>query len=148
MRSKPSSSTTNNFPNYTNYTIAMLFNACLAVAASVAAVSASPVKPRAESVALPVSKVSTFTSIKNIVSKGQAKISKINTSSSEGNRLVSSGPATNEDVSYVASVTIGGSAYSLIVDTGCEYSLLRIVDMKLTKSLASVQHLVRCSRRL
>jgi len=104
----------------------MLFNACFAVAASAVAVSASPVKPRAESVTLPVSKVSTFTSIKSIVAKGQSKISKVNNNNgSEGNRLVSSGPATNEDVSYVASVTIGGTAYSLIVDTGCKYSMPR-----------------------
>jgi hypothetical protein len=100
----------------------MLFNALLAVAASTAVVSASPLKPRAQSAVLPLTHVNKVTSASGLVAKGQSKISKINgDNKSEGNRLAtSSGTVENDDVSYVAPVVIGGYTYSLIVDTGCE----------------------------
>jgi predicted aspartyl protease len=76
---------------------------------------AAPVEERqAKTVALPVKRVSNFSSVKNLVSKGQARLDKVNAASE-----VSSGSVTNEDVSYVAAVTIGGTSYDLIVDTGC-----------------------------
>jgi hypothetical protein len=95
----------------------MLFVGLLAVAAAV--VSASPVERRATSVVLPLKHVSNFTSIKNIVNKGQARINHINSVNSVGAVSdASSGSITNEDVTYVAPVSIGGTTWQLIVDTG------------------------------
>ncbi len=97
----------------------MFFVTVLAIAA--AAVSASPVEPRAKTVVLPLKQVSTVTSVKNIVDKGQARIKAINGAKASGPVAdVSSGPVTNEDVSYVAAVSIGGNTWDLIVDTGCK----------------------------
>ncbi|KAL6818037.1 putative aspartic protease [Trichoderma sp. SZMC 28013] len=93
----------------------MLFSSIAIVAAATAAL-ASPVKPSAKTAALPVKRVSNVKSLKNIVQKGQARINKINGVKDIEARA--NGPVTNEDVSYVASVTIGGRAYDLIVDTG------------------------------
>jgi hypothetical protein len=102
-------------------TINMHFNAPIAlVAAAAAVVSASPIKARAEPTTLVVKQVQNLTSVKNLVTKGRAKIQKINNDKSEGNRLVSSGTVTNEDVTYVAPVSIGGKTWELIVDTGCK----------------------------
>lgn len=99
----------------------MYFNTPLAVVAAAAAVvSASPIKPRAEPTTLAVKQVYNLSSVKNLVTKGRSKIQKINGDKSEGNRLVSSGTVTNEDVTYVAPVSIGGKTWDLIVDTGCE----------------------------
>jgi hypothetical protein len=97
----------------------MFFVALLAIAAT--AVSASPVERRAETTVLSLKHVSNVSSIKNIVEKGQARINAINgvqavTAATE----VSSGSVTNDDVSYVASVSIGGKTWELIVDTGCK----------------------------
>lgn len=100
----------------------MLFAACLTVAA--VAVSAAPLESRAAAIALPLKKHSNVTSINNIVQKGHARISSINgEQAAPAARAVdaSSGTVTNEDVSYVAAVTIGGKSYDLIVDTGCEF---------------------------
>lgn len=82
---------------------------------------ASPIEVPAKIVKMPVKQVSNFTSIKNIVSKGQARIKKVNGEKllATGVSSVSSGAVTNEDVTYVAPVTIGGSTWQLIVDTGC-----------------------------
>lgn len=96
----------------------------IAVLAMAAVVTASPVEPRAKSAVLPLKHVSHVTSIKNIVSKGQARIRKANGAHAVGVIAASSGPVTNEDVSYVAAVSIGGSSWDLIVDTGCELNLL------------------------
>ena len=99
----------------------MHFNAPIAlVAAAAAVVSASPIKARAEPTTLVVKQVQNLTSVKNLVTKGRAKIQKINNDKSEGIRLVSSGTVTNEDVTYVAPVSIGGKTWELIVDTGCK----------------------------
>lgn len=85
-----------------------------------AAVSASPVELQARTAVLSLKHVSNVTSVKNIVDKGQARINKINGASAAGATTeVSSGSVANEDVSYVAPVSIGGSTWQLIVDTGC-----------------------------
>ncbi|KAG6366147.1 hypothetical protein INS49_000323 [Diaporthe citri] len=97
----------------------MLFVAILSVAA--VAVSAAPLEGRAETVVLPLKKHANVTSINNIVQKGRARISAINSDQSAPAAravAVSSGTVTNEDVSYVAPVSIGGKTYDLIVDTG------------------------------
>lgn len=96
----------------------MLFAAILSVAA--VAVSAAPLEGRAETVVLPLKKHANVTSINNIVQKGRARIDAINSDESAVVARASSGTVTNEDVSYVAPVTIGGKSYDLIVDTGCE----------------------------
>ena len=96
----------------------MFVVALLAIAA--AAVSASPVKPQAQTAVLSLKHVSSVTSIKNIVDRGQARINAINGVRATGaTPEVSSGSVTNEDVSYVAAVSIGGNTWQLIVDTGC-----------------------------
>ena len=100
----------------------MFSKASLVLAAAAVAVSASPIAPRDATIVLPVTKHSSVTDISNIVAKGQAVINKINAGTSVGN-VDASGPATNEDVSYVAGVTIGSTTYSLIVDTGCKLLL-------------------------
>jgi len=96
----------------------MYFATLVVIAA--AAVSASPVEQRqAKTAVLPLKHVTNVSSIKSIVGKGQARISSINGLSAAGPvPAVSSGPITNEDVTYVAPVTIGGKTWELIVDTG------------------------------
>jgi hypothetical protein len=96
----------------------MFFVALLVIAA--AAVSASPVERHANTAVLSLKHVSNVTSIKNIVDRGQARINKINGVQAVGAAPeVSSGSVTNDDVSYVAPVSIGGNTWQLIVDTGC-----------------------------
>lgn len=89
----------------------MLVAALLATAA--AAVSAAPVELGPKTTVLPLKYISNVTSIKSIVGRGHDRINKIN------GLQVSSASVTNEDVTYVAPVTIGGSTWQLIVDTGC-----------------------------
>jgi hypothetical protein len=87
---------------------------------AVAAVSASPVKRQTQTSVLSLTHVSNVTSIKNIVNRGQARINGINGVHAVGPTTdVSSGSVTNEDVSYVAPVSVGGKTWQLIVDTGC-----------------------------
>ncbi|KAK2684087.1 Aspartic peptidase A1 family [Fusarium oxysporum f. sp. vasinfectum] len=97
----------------------MLFAVTLTLAAA-AAVSASPLEPRAKTAVLPLKHVVKASSIKAIVQKGQARIRKVNgeVSASVHVDAISSGSVTNEDVSYVAPVVIGGKTWNLIVDTG------------------------------
>lgn len=100
----------------------MLFAGILSIAA--VAVSAAPLENRAETIVLPLKKHSNVTSINNIVQKGHARINAINgEQSAPAARAAdaSSGTVTNEDVSYIAPVSIGGKTYDLIVDTGCEF---------------------------
>lgn len=97
----------------------MLFTS-LAVVATATAALASPVKPSVKTVTLPVKRVSTVKSAKSLVQKGQARLAKVNGVKTFGNVDAASGSITNEDVSYVADVTIGNGTYSLIVDTGCK----------------------------
>lgn len=101
----------------------MLFSAVLTLAAA-AAVSASPVDIKAKKTVLPLKQVANVSSIKNIVQKGEARIHKINGQVSSSHVDASSGSVTNEDVSYVAPVVIGGKTWDLIVDTGCELNSL------------------------
>lgn len=104
----------------------MLFIALLAAAA----VSASPIELQAKTIVLPLKHVSHVTSVKNIVDKGHARINKVNgISSASATTEVSSGSVTNEDVSYVAPVTIGGNTWQLIVDTGCTSFLQDALEM-------------------
>ncbi|KUL89529.1 hypothetical protein ZTR_04286 [Talaromyces verruculosus] len=80
---------------------------------------ASPIERQVKTAVLPLKHVSNFTSVKNLVSKGQARLHKVNgVAAIDAVSAVSSGPVTNEDVSYVAGVSIGGTTYDLIVDTG------------------------------
>lgn len=97
----------------------MLFTSLLALAGA-AAVTATPIA-QVKSAVLPLAKHSNVTSIKNIVDKGHARLNKYNgiTTTDKRATAVSSGAVTNEDVSYVAPVVIGGATWSLIVDTGC-----------------------------
>lgn len=100
-----------------------MFFTCLAIAATATSVLASPIEASAKTAVLPLKHVSNVKSLKSIVDKGQARIRKINGVNAAVNSFAaSSGPATNEDASYVASVDIGGRPWSLIVDTGCKKS--------------------------
>lgn len=91
----------------------MLFVSLLAVAAAV--VSASPIESQAKPIHLSLKHVNTVKSVKNVVQHGQARINKVN-----GVAAISSGTVTNELVSYLAPVIIGGKTWQLIVDTGCK----------------------------
>jgi hypothetical protein len=96
----------------------MFFVALLATA--VAAVSASPVSRQAQTAVLSLKHVSNVRSIKNIVDRGQARINAINgVQAADATPKVSSGSVTNEDICYVAAVSIGGNTWQLVVDTGC-----------------------------
>lgn len=97
----------------------MLFSSLAVVAVATTAL-ASPVKPSAKTIALPVKRVNNVKSAKSLVQNGIARLNKVNGVKAIGNIDASSGPVTNEDVSYVAAVTIGGKSYDLIVDTGCK----------------------------
>lgn len=80
---------------------------------------AAPIESEVKTTVLPLKRVSKVTSIKNIVTKGQERINKVNAAAGAKTvSFVSSGSVTNEDVSYIAPVTIGGTTYDLIVDTG------------------------------
>lgn len=94
----------------------MLFAPIVVLAAAVA-VSASPVEKRAASAILPLKHITNVKSAKNIVGKGQARLSNVNGVEAAS---VSSGSVTNEDVTYVAPVVVGGKTWELIVDTGCK----------------------------
>lgn len=85
---------------------------------------ASPVEPRGKMVVLPLRKVHTAQSAKALVDHGQAKLREINGEKLAGNVDANSAPITNGVVSYVASVTVGGVAYDLVVDTGCRFLCL------------------------
>lgn len=96
--------------------------------AAVAAVSASPVELPAKTAVLSLKRVSNVTSIKNVVSKGHARIEKVNGVAAIS-ATTSSGSVTNEDVSYVAPVSIGGHTWQLIVDTGCTSPLQNVPEI-------------------
>jgi len=93
----------------------MLLVGLLTVAAAV--VSASPVELKPRTAVLPLKHHSNITSIKNIVTRGRARLNKINRISTDSIES-SSGDVTNDDVSYLAPVSIGGTTWQLIVDTG------------------------------
>lgn len=97
----------------------MFFVTVLALAATT--VLGSPVELQPRTAALSLKHVTNITSVKNIVNKGQSRIKAINGVKVVGPVSdVSSGSITNEDVSYVAPVVIGGKTWELIVDTGCK----------------------------
>ncbi|TVY51688.1 Polyporopepsin [Lachnellula cervina] len=101
----------------------MFFTALLTAAV---AVSASPVERQAKRAVLSLNHVSNITpgnvtSIKNIVNKGQARVNKINGVQAVGPAPdVGSGSVTNEDVSYVAPVSIGASNTWCGAQSSCE----------------------------
>lgn len=98
----------------------MFFSNTLAVAAAIVAVSAAPVEQQVKTTILPLKHVSNVKSSKNLVNRGHQRINAINGVRAIGpTAAVSSGSVTNEDVSYVAPVSIGGTTWDLIVDTGC-----------------------------
>ncbi|KAL2073593.1 hypothetical protein VTL71DRAFT_10919 [Oculimacula yallundae] len=97
----------------------MLFTTPLVVAAAIGLVSASPIERETKRTAvLPLRRNINVSSFKSIVQKGQDRIAAINGVESLVEKRVSSGVVTNDDVSYVAPVVIGGRSWELIVDTG------------------------------
>ncbi|OAA70777.1 Peptidase aspartic [Akanthomyces lecanii RCEF 1005] len=83
------------------------------------AVLASPVERAAKPATLPLKHVINVSSASGLIQRGQARINKINggAQATFGN-IDASGPAENDDVSYIASVAIGNANWNLIVDTG------------------------------
>lgn len=82
---------------------------------------ATPTEPREKIAVLPLRKVHHAKLAKNLAARGQAKLQHINGYNPVDSALTNSGPATNELVSYIASVTVGSSSYDLIIDTGCKF---------------------------
>lgn len=99
----------------------MHFKTSLAVAVAATMVSASPIeRTTAKTAVMPLKQVVRTKTMRNVVNAGHARINKINQAHTVGaSAQVSSGTVTNEDVTYVAPVTIGGNTWDLIVDTGC-----------------------------
>lgn len=91
----------------------------LTVLTAAGAVLASPVQTAPETLTVPLKHRVNAASAAGLVERGHARINKINGAKTVGN-IDASGPARNEDVSYIASVTIGTKAWDLIVDTGCK----------------------------
>ena len=85
------------------------------------AVLASPVERAAKPATLPLKHVINVSSASGLIQRGQARINNINggAQATFGN-IDASGPAENDDVSYIASVAIGNANWNLIVDTGCK----------------------------
>lgn len=119
----------------------MLFTLSFLAAAALAA----PLEKNLKVHVLPLTHHNSITNVKNLVENGQARLRGLN-GPSKFKVQVGSGSATNEDVSYVATVSIGGKPYSLIVDTGCK-SLTEANVCKLTWN-HSVKHLVWCSIKM
>lgn len=95
----------------------MGYSTYLVMALAATSALATPVAPRAKTITVPVQLKNNVKSVKNLVAQGQARIQKIN-GGVHFNKDASSGTVTNEDVSYIAPVKIGGTTYDLIVDTG------------------------------
>lgn len=94
------------------------------------AVLASPVERAAKPATLPLKHVINASSASGLIQRGQARINKINGGGGGGaqstfGNVDASGPAENDDVSYVASVAIGNANWNLIVDTGCKSACQR-----------------------
>jgi len=95
----------------------MLFALSLLAATAIAA----PIENEVRSVCLPLRHSIRVTSAKNLVSRGRARLHTANSRSSSRSHSAQasgSGAVTNEDVSYLAPVSIGGKTFELIVDTG------------------------------
>ncbi|KAM3454967.1 hypothetical protein NHJ6243_008698 [Beauveria neobassiana] len=82
------------------------------------AILASPVERATKPSAVPVKHVVKVSSPNGLIAKGLARINKINGAESTLENIDASGPAENDDVSYIASVAIGSASWDLIVDTG------------------------------
>ncbi|KAF1734271.1 Polyporopepsin [Beauveria bassiana] len=82
------------------------------------AILASPVERATKPSAVPVKHVVKVSSPNGLIAKGLARINKINGAESALGNIDASGPAENDDVSYIASVAIGSASWDLIVDTG------------------------------
>lgn len=91
----------------------------LAAAAVVAAVPAPAASPKVISV--PLTLIKNVESTSGLLAAGERRLAKFNNRVGSLKPRQSSGAVTNEDVSYVAEVNIGGTGYTLIVDTGCKY---------------------------
>lgn len=92
----------------------------LGFAASVISlVSAAPAQSE-KLLTIPVRKGTSGKSLtaKDVVERDFSRIASYNTKSGSLATRASSGPAINEDVTYVAAVTICTTVYNLIVDTG------------------------------
>ena len=92
----------------------------LAVTAAAAIVSAGPAELHARSAALPLARVSNVQSIRNLVRRDQSRIAAANRVRSAATPMVISVPATNQDVFYTVPISIGGTTWTLLVDTGCK----------------------------
>lgn len=100
------------------YTIIMHFTALTVLTAASAAL-ATPVE-RAKTLTVPLKHQVNAVPASKLVAAGKARLDKVNGVKPFGNVDASSGPAQNQDVSYIAAVTIGSKAWNLIVDTGCK----------------------------
>lgn len=105
--------------------------AAVTVLAAASAVLATPVESQSKTV-LPLRKVHAAKSAKGLIHSGQAKLRNVNDEIPKGKVDAGSGPATNEVVSYLASVTIGSTSYDLIVDTGCKCDTMANINDSLT----------------
>ncbi|KAM3497251.1 hypothetical protein MY10362_009391 [Beauveria mimosiformis] len=90
----------------------------LSILVAAEAILASPVERATKPSAVPVKHVVNVSSPSGLVAKGQARINKVNGAVKTLGNIDTSGPAENDDVSYVASVAIGSASWDLIVDTG------------------------------
>ncbi|KAM3550718.1 hypothetical protein MY1884_008095 [Beauveria asiatica] len=90
----------------------------LSILVAAEAILASPVERATKPSAVPVKHVVNVSSPSGLVAKGQARINKVNGAEKTLGNIDASGPAENDDVSYIASVAIGSASWDLIVDTG------------------------------
>ncbi|PQK13592.1 hypothetical protein BB8028_0004g05230 [Beauveria bassiana] len=90
----------------------------LSILVAAEAILASPVERATKPSAVPVKHVVKVSSPNGLIAKGLARINKINGAESTLGNIDASGPAENDDVSYIASVAIGSASWDLIVDTG------------------------------
>ncbi|OAA50794.1 Peptidase aspartic [Beauveria brongniartii RCEF 3172] len=90
----------------------------LSILVAAEAILASPVERATKPSVVPVKHVVNVSSPSGLVAKGQARINKVNGAEKTLGNIDASGPAENDDVSYVASVAIGSASWDLIVDTG------------------------------
>lgn len=98
----------------------MHFLASLAVAAAARVASAAHVSAP---ITVSLTRVSNVKSAKSLVDAGNARLRNFNNAGGDEDVTTESEPITNEILSYVANVTIGGGIHSLKVDTGCKSSI-------------------------
>ncbi|KAF5645183.1 hypothetical protein F25303_5692 [Fusarium sp. NRRL 25303] len=95
----------------------MLFALTFTLVAAATAASAPPHKPHAKTATLPLKHVFQVTSIKSMIQQGQNRLRHVNNPAISRTSL-QAGSITNQVVTYVAPVIIGGRTWDLIVDTG------------------------------